>query len=140
MARRDKIHESIKSALIKDGWQVTDDPLLVSIDEGEKSFEIDLGAEKVISAEKQGIRIAVEVKSFGSPSILHAFHEALGQYLDYRDALEEADMDREMYLGISIETYYQIRAIQFLNRRIEKYSMKILVVDIDQMNVQQWIK
>ncbi len=99
-----------------------------------------LGAEKVISAEKGGEKIAVEVKSFGSPSVLNAFHEALGQYLDYRDALEEAEMNREMYLGISLEAYYQIQDIKFLTRRISKYTMKIIVVDVESNTVQQWIK
>ena len=40
MARRDLIHDAVKEALIKDNWAVTDDPLLVSIDEGEKALKL----------------------------------------------------------------------------------------------------
>ena len=42
--------------------------------------EIDLGAERLIGAEKLGKKIAVEVKSFLSASALSDFHTALGQF------------------------------------------------------------
>jgi hypothetical protein len=48
---------------------------------------IDLGAEKVLEAEKEGQKIAVEVKSFMEASLMSAFHLALGQFIDYRHAL-----------------------------------------------------
>jgi hypothetical protein len=44
---------------------------------------IDLGAEKLIAAEKDGSYIAVEVKSFLQSSVLSDFHTALGQFLNY---------------------------------------------------------
>lgn len=50
---------------------------------------IDLGAERLIAAEKQGEKIAIEVKTFSRPSAISEFYTALGQFLSYQFALEE---------------------------------------------------
>ena len=76
---KDLFHQSVKQALIKDGWTITNDPLTIRIDR--VKLEIDLGAEKVFAAEKDGQKIAVEVKSFINPSNISDFHNALGQFL-----------------------------------------------------------
>ncbi|TAE34097.1 MAG: hypothetical protein EAZ91_02000 [Cytophagales bacterium] len=58
---RDKVHEAVKVALQKDGWLVTHDPYQLRALDVE--YEIDLGAEEMVAAEKEGRKIAVEVKS-----------------------------------------------------------------------------
>ncbi len=50
MPEKDIYHHTVKKALIKDGWTITDDPLILSI--GKKDLFVDLGAEKLIAAEK----------------------------------------------------------------------------------------
>jgi hypothetical protein len=42
----------VKRALIKDGWTITHDPL--HVDFGEVEFFIDLGAENLLAAHKEG--------------------------------------------------------------------------------------
>ncbi len=137
-AKRDKIHEAVRTALEKDGWTITDDPLVVQIDDGDRSLEIDLGAERVIAATKGNKKIAVEIKSFSSASILNSFHEALGQYLDYRDALEEGNIEREMYLAVDSEIYKQMENIRFILRRIKKYGLNILLINIESKTILEW--
>ena len=56
MPTHDIWHETVKKALIKDGWIITDDPL--SIQFGGVDVYIDLAAEKLIVAEKEGKKIA----------------------------------------------------------------------------------
>lgn len=87
MAARDVFHQAVKQALIADGWTITDDPLIVRF--GNIDLYIDLGAEKLIAAEKAGMQIAVEVKSFLGAWVVSEFHTALGQFLNYRFALQE---------------------------------------------------
>lgn len=65
---KDKIHYAVKTALENDGWQVTDDPLVLFFDD---SVAIDLGAEKLIIAERGIEKIAVEIKTFNLPSVLY---------------------------------------------------------------------
>ncbi|WP_445240167.1 element excision factor XisH family protein [Microcoleus vaginatus] len=62
MAAKDKFHNVVKIAIEKDGWTITDDPLFIRAEDVD--FYIDLGAEKVLAAEKAGQKIAVEIKSF----------------------------------------------------------------------------
>ena len=50
MPARDKFHDSVRNALIKDGWTITDDPLTFKFDETE--LYVDLGAEQILAAEK----------------------------------------------------------------------------------------
>ena len=50
MPARDKFHDSVRNALIKDGWTITDDPLTLKF--GETELYVDLGAEKVLAAIK----------------------------------------------------------------------------------------
>ena len=85
MPRFDKYHEAVKNALIKDNWTITDDPLKLTY--GGVNMLIDLGAEKLIAAQKDSEQIAVEVKSFISESAISEFHTSLGQFLNYRLAL-----------------------------------------------------
>lgn len=85
MSAKDIFHEAVKQALEKEQWVITDDPLKLKF--GNINFQIDLGAERVIAAEKAGEKIAVEIKSFLNPSAITDFYAALGQFLSYRLAL-----------------------------------------------------
>jgi hypothetical protein len=67
--------------------------------------KIDIAAEKLIAAERDEEKIAVEIKSFISPSPISDFHTALGQFLSYRIMLENRDPDRQLYLAVPIEAY-----------------------------------
>ena len=82
---KDIFHSSVREALEKDGWLITADPLRIDLDE--TSVEIDLAAEMNLAAEKNGEKIAVEIKSFLGKSIISDFHLEMGQYLDYIAAL-----------------------------------------------------
>ena len=59
MPAKDIFHNAVKHALEKDGWLITDDPIY--LDFGGVEIYIDLGAEKIIAAEREGEKIAVEV-------------------------------------------------------------------------------
>lgn len=76
MATRDSLHHVVRRALEEDGWTITDDPLIVRF--GRSFCEIDLGAERLLAAEKADEQIAVEIKTFLRPSLLSEFHTALG--------------------------------------------------------------
>jgi XisH protein len=69
MAAKDRFHELVKQSLIQDNWTITDDPLLVRY--GPTNLKVDLGAERVIGAQKKSEQIAVEIKSFLDPSAVN---------------------------------------------------------------------
>jgi XisH protein len=50
MSARDLFHLAVRNALEKDEWVITDDPLEIELEE--VTLKIDLGAERLIAAEK----------------------------------------------------------------------------------------
>jgi hypothetical protein len=98
MPAKDIYHDNFKNALIKDGWKITHDPLKLSI--GTKDMYVDLGAERLIGAEKGKQKIAIEIKSFLGDSPIADLERALGQYILYQTVLEEREPDRSLYLAV----------------------------------------
>ena len=136
MPTHDIWHETVKKALIKDGWIITDDPL--SIQFGGVDVYIDLAAEKLIAAEKEGKKIAIEVKSFLGDSTTYEFHTAVGQFINYRIVLAQSQPDRILYLAVPSEIYHTFFETQFARLIIEKTAIKLLVYDSEQEEIEAW--
>ena len=136
---KDIFHQQVKNALIKDGWIITDDPLIVRISEAIK-VQIDLAAENAIAAEKDTEKIAVEIKSFIAGSDISEFHTALGQYLNYVQALEKHEPERIVYLAVPEETYKDFFQLTFVQQTIKRYQMKLIVYEPNKEEIISWIK
>ena len=79
MLAKDKFHEIVINALQQQGWTITHDPY--HIDLGFVDFYINLGAERLIGATRDGEKIAVEIKTFLGASTISEFHTAIGQFI-----------------------------------------------------------
>lgn len=137
MPAKDLYHDTVKTALIKDGWTVTDDPL--SLDIGGRDLYIDLGAEKLLVADRNSQKIAVEVKSFISPSPVADWERALGQYLLYEKVLARTHPERTLYLAIRQEIYLGFFTEPVVQICLESRPMNILVFDVNQEIIERWI-
>ncbi|MDZ8067407.1 MAG: XisH family protein [Nostoc sp. DedQUE08] len=133
MSARDIFHNLVRLALQKDGWTITHDSLSIDLADGQ--LQIDLGAERLIAAQKQDERIAVEIKSFVAPSAISEFHTALGQCLNYR--LKEPE--RVLYLAVPLATYENFFSRQLPQLSIHEYQLKLLVFDPENEVIVQWI-
>lgn len=138
MSAKDVFHEAVKRALLKDRWQVTDDPLKLEWEE--VKVKIDLAAERLIAAERENEKIAVEIKSFISPSAISDFHTALGQFLNYRIILEVNEPQRELYLAIPVEAYSSFFQTRLAQAAVRQNQVKLLVYDPVYEEVVQWIR
>ena len=98
-----------------------------------------LAAESAIAAERDTEKIAVEIKSFIGDSDISAFHSALGQYLNYCQALEEQEPDRIVYLAVPNETYQDFFQLPFIQRVLKRYQIKLMIYDPKQEEILQWI-
>ncbi|BBD59936.1 fdxN element excision controlling factor XisH [Nostoc sp. HK-01] len=137
MPKLDIIHNSVKNALIKDGWVITDDPYIIQY--RKTVLYADIGAERPIAAQRDGQKLVVEVKSFIGTSKIQDLKEALGQYDIYRYLLEETAPDRKLYIAIS-KVAYKTFFIQDITQLIlNKHRLPIIVVDIETEEIQQWI-
>jgi hypothetical protein len=137
MPAKDAFHEFVKIALEKEGWKITHDPY--HIDLGFVDFYIDLGAERLIAAMRDGEKIAVEIKTFLAASTISEFHTAIGQFINYRIALEEEEADRRLYLAVPLDIYKRFFKYPFIQTVIHRNQIPLLVYDIDKQEVAQWI-
>lgn len=95
-------------------------------------------ADKLISAEKENIQIAVEVKTFGNPSITYDFHQALGQYLHYRMVLTRLDANRIPYLAIPERIYTKHMIQPFFQDSLSLHCVNLFTIDIFRKEIVRW--
>lgn len=137
MPAKDIYHDAVKTALIKDGWTITQDPLSLRI--GKKDLFIDLGAEKLLAAQKGSDKIAVEIKSFVGPSEIRDLENALGQFVLYQNALSLAEPDRTLYLAIREAIYLDLFEEEIGKMLLERNVIKLISFDPEQEVVTRWI-
>ena len=131
-------HDAVIHALQADGWQITDDPLVLSY--GGRNVYVDLGAQRVtIGAERNGERIAVEVHSFLSSSPIHDLEQAIGQIDTYRSILAESEAERTVYLAVSRDVFDGIFSEPFGQLIVRRLELKLIVFDEEQERIVQWI-
>ncbi|MEZ4826716.1 MAG: element excision factor XisH family protein [Bacteroidia bacterium] len=135
---RDIFHQHVREALEKEGWKITHDPLTLMPEED--GVAVDLGAERIIAAEKEQEKIAVEVKSFLSPSLTYAYHEAVGQYLNYLIALEASNEKRDLFLAVTDEIFDRFEEKKLIRLSIERYRVKILIFNPETKEIVSWKK
>jgi hypothetical protein len=136
---KDLFHNNVKTALQKDGWNITHDPYQLRY--GATEVFIDLAAEEAIAAEKEGRKIAVEIKRFASGSNISEFHTALGQFLNYRIALEiSEEPERILYLAVPVDTYRFFLKFEFAKTVLERYAVRLITYNPNQEVIDQWIE
>jgi hypothetical protein len=137
MPAKDIYHDTGKNALIKDGWTITHDPLVLKW--GLKDMYVDLGAERLLAAEKAGQKIAVEVKSFVSPSDMDDLEKALGEYVLYHDVLAERDPDRVLYLAVPKEVLLEVFEEPIGQLFLKNHRVRLIIFGPQQEVIVKWI-
>lgn len=134
---KDIIHDAVKNALIKDGWMITAGPYIITF--GDDKLYVDLAAEHPLAAERNGHKIAVEIKSFVGRSPLHDLEIALGQFMLYLGLLELTEPERKLYLGINHIVYNTLFRQPTFQATVQRFRLSLLVVNIVTQEVEQWI-
>ncbi len=137
MPARDLYHNSIKNALIKDGWNITHDPLRLTW--GKKDMYVDLGAERLVAAQKGNNLIAVEIKSFVGASSVTDLEKALGQYTLYFDVLQKREPNRKLYLAVRQEAYEDVFEEPLGQLLLANERLTLVVFDDKTDTIIQWI-
>ncbi len=147
MPKKDFIHDTVKQALIKNGWEITEDPYVISY--GERFLFVDLGADgagaadriegRFIGATHEDKQIAVEIKEFRSRSAMFDLEHAIGQYVLYRLLLGKVDPEREIYLAITEKVYDEIFTEPVGKLAVSELPLRLIVVNLEKVEVKQWI-
>ena len=134
---RDAFHENVKQALIQEGWNVTADPLTFKI--GKVQVQIDLGAERLIAAERGTDKIAIEIKTFGNVSFITALYEAIGKYIVYRNVLSIVNSDRVLYLAVPENIYIRFFEEEIIQKTIREEKFNLVIYDQFTQIITSWI-
>lgn len=137
MPARDRYHDHVVRALIADGWVITHDPLHLPF--GGRDTFVDLGAERVVSADKGGRKIAVEIKSFLGASPVRDLEQALGQFVLYAELLGEVEPERVLYLAVSDTARLELFDEPIGQLLLRHGRLKLLVFDPKKEVITQWI-
>lgn len=138
MPPRDVYHDAVRDALVRDGWTITHDPLVLAF--GDRSLRVDLGASAPLAAERAGRKIAVEIKSFVGRSEITDLERALGQYSLYSFILERQEPDRALYLAIPEDTYQSIFNTAYGRDLISARALRLVVFRPEEEVVTEWIE
>ncbi len=136
MPARDVYHEAVKRALIKDGWTITHDPYTLSF--GQRDVYVDLGAERVIAAEKDEAKIAVEIKSFVGPSEIRELEVALGQFVFYRSLLARVEPERTLFLAVPSHVLYTTLQEAIARPVLDDLQVAIVAFDPLKEEIDEW--
>jgi hypothetical protein len=137
MPRYDFYHNTVKNALLKDGWIITDDPFVIEF-KGLRLYA-DLGAEKLLAAEKTGQKVVIEIKVFNSISLITELEKAVGQYGIYRTFLKRINPDRTLYLAIAEDVYQDFFQRPAIQEIITDQQINLIVFDPNLEEIIQWI-
>lgn len=137
MPALDIYHNTVKNALIKDGWTITHDPLSLKV--GKKDIFIDLAANKLLVAQKQDKKIAVEIKSFIGSSEIEDLKNALGQYILYEKILRAKLSERTLYLAIRQDVFDGLFSQEIGQILLSDNSLKMIIFNPKTEMITQWI-
>jgi XisH protein len=106
---------------------------------GKRDLFVDLGAEKLVIAQRATQKIAVEVKSFIGASPVNDLEQALGQYMLYEKIMRREHPDRKLYLAIREAVYANFFQEEIVQIFLESGSPKLLIFDEIQEEIVQWL-
>ncbi len=137
MSRRDRLHQSLRRTLEKDGWTITADPLVLILEETE--LRADLGAEKRLSAEKGGQKIAIELKEFTAVSGVSELEKTIGQLQLYQWALDIQEPDRKLFLAVNEMAYVKYFEKPLFQLVVQRNKINLLIYQPDSEEIVEWI-
>lgn len=136
MPAADVYHNVVKNALIKDGWTITHDPYTLTF--GQRNVFVDLGAERLVAAEKGQEKIAVEIKSFLGASDVRDLEMAIGQYVFYRSLLARLEPERKLFLAVPYSVLVSTLDEPIARPVIDDLAIACLAFDPHQEVIIKW--
>lgn len=137
MPALDRDHNAVRNALIKQGWTITHDPLRLNYKR--KRLYVDIGAERLLAAERGTEKIAVEIKTFSGASDVADLEQATGQYMLYRALLRRSDPERILVLAIPQEALESVFEDALGEVLLEDSVLRLLSFDSEQEEIVQWL-
>jgi XisH protein len=136
----DNCEPMIRNALLKEGWTVERSPFFLR--SGIFTLFADIRMRKEAHKGNGTGRsiIIVEVKCFSDLKMFQdELYRAVGQYLIYQHAVSAEGILGDVFLAIPTTAYVRIFSESLLQGIIKQVRMKLIVVDLEREEVNQWI-
>jgi hypothetical protein len=118
-------------------WTITHDPLKLSV--RRRKLYVDLGAERLLAAEKGLRKIAVEIKTFTGPSDVRDLEDAVGQFVVYEHALRRTEPDRSLYLAVPEPVWQLVFDDSLGEILIDDHVLRVVTFDPAKEEITRWI-
>jgi len=132
-----RYHDAFRNALIKDGWTITHDPFDLEWDD--KELYVNVEEERLVAAQKQRQKIAVEIIKFLQPLPDNELEHSIDLFAVYRAVLAEQEPDYVLYLALPEEVYKDV--FQDVDSRLilEEGVKRVISFDPAREEIIQWI-
>jgi hypothetical protein len=131
---KDRHHDTVIRALIKDGWKITGEQVKLIVED--RYLWIDIEAAKTTS----DLIVLVEVKEFDDvESPIETLASAIGKYFLYRAVLAETKIKTPLYMAVTQTAYQGILSEKIGVLAVSLADVAILVFDPEQEEIIQWI-
>ncbi len=134
---KDIFHDVVRQSLETEGWIIVNDPMSIKV--GDNQIYIDLSADKILTADKGNQKIAVEIKTFISGSMVFNFHVAIGQFINYQAVLRQIECDRKLFLAIPLDIYRTFFQSLLVQSVLTTQDIPLIIYDPEQEEDLQWI-
>ena len=134
MPAKDRFHDIVITALVKEGWQITAQQVAVIVEN--RRLWIDLRAESVT----QDVAILVEIKGFeNTPSPDEYLANATGKYALYRAVLDYLNIPLPLYMAVPTAAHRGILSEEIAKQTLQRSGVKLIVFDPEREEIVQWI-
>lgn len=134
MPAKDHYHDTVKRALIKEGWTILDEQYFIGTET--RQLWVDLHIEDKAGEQ----RLLVEVKSFlTGESAVENLANAIGKYQIYEAAIAIRELELSIYLAIPIQTFDGIFSEGIVQALIRKINLRRIVDDPVNEVIVQWL-
>jgi len=96
-------------------------------------------AKQLLAAEQGSKKIAVEIKSFVSPSEMADLKDAIGGFIMYRAVIHRLEPERTLYLAVRDSVFTALFEEPIGTLLIETENLKLLVFNPEMERIIQWI-
>ena len=138
---KDTYHDIVKIELQKEGWNITHDYYELKFTQKGlylSNLRIDLGAEKLLAAELNAQKIAIEIKTLAGASIVNELHSLIGQFVSYQLGLEIQEPDRVLFAAIPEDAYSVLSPHPFFQMLMERVKLKLIIYNPDTQTISDW--
>jgi hypothetical protein len=134
MPAKDRYHDVVKQALLKDGWTIEDEQVKLKI--GQRRLWVDLQ----VGRASEGGSMLIEVKGLESNlSIVEALESTVGQYAVYQATLNAKRLDMPLVLAIPDSAYFGIFEEELGHAVRAFLDLKLVVFNSVSEEVLLWV-